>query len=524
MVEPRRIAPRKAGSGPAAESPPQQPAVVWLMLSAAGVAATWWLFWGTALPLGIPAEWTWVRLDLEPDVPWNLLLAVPWMAGYAGLVWLGWRRSERARRTEMALLVGGLVVAGFGWLWVIQESGPTAQRLSKGPFVLFYPQSSGYFYKVRYEAAEARSFLAGYEELMAEGDVLHVGTHPPGLFLLFFGLRGVCEASPALTEALLATQAESVRLANESVVENSAAAHPPREVARADLAVLWAAQLLAQGLAALAVAPLYGLLRRTESRATAFVLAACWPLIPAVAIFLPKSDVAYAGLAVLWLWSWLTALDHGSWGRAVLAGGLAWLGLLCSLAFLPVYLAGVAIAAVEHGPGLSTGDGRRHAMPLLVVAAIAGAVFVGLTGLMWRLADVNLLQVWLQNYRNHAGFYGQFPRSYFGWLLLNPLELVLAVGAPVAVLAAAGAVIGWREGGQPRAVTCGVVGVWLLLWLTGKNSGEAARLWTLLMPWCLWLAGPALRRGNAAWCVAAWVGLQWLAQWVTVLRVGGFHF
>lgn len=476
------------------------------------------------MPLGIPAEWTWVRLELEPDVPWNLLLAVPCMVGYAGLVWLGWRRCERAGPWEMALLVGGLTVAGFAWLWVIQEAGPTAQRLSKGPFVLFYPQSSGYFYKVRYEAAGARAFLAGYEQLMAEGDVLHVGTHPPGLFLLFFGLRGLCDASPALTDALLATQPESVRLADESVVENSAAAHPPRDVRRSDLAVLWLAELLAQVLAVLTVAPLYGLLRRTESRGTAFILAACWPLVPAVAIFLPKSDAAYAGLAVLWMWSWLTAIDRGSWGRAVLAGWLAWLGLLCSLAFLPVYLAGVVIAAVEHGAGCRTGDSRRRMLPPLLVSAIAGAVFLGLTGLLWLLADVNLLQVWLQNYRNHAGFYAQFARSYVGWLLLNPLELSLAVGAPAAVLAVAGAVIGWREGGKVRAVTCGVVGVWLLLWLTGKNSGEAARLWTLLMPWCLWLAGPALRRATAAWFLTGWFGLQWLAQWVTVLRVGGFHF
>jgi len=30
--------------------------------------------------------------------------------------------------------------------------------------------------------------------------------------------------------------------------------------------------------------------------------------------------------------------------------------------------------------------------------------------------------------------------------------------------------------------------VWGLLWLTGKNSGEAARIWILFLPWLIWIA------------------------------------
>lgn len=516
--------PQSSGDQSATEVSRPRMAGLWLLLSAIGVAATWWLLWGTSLPLGIPDQWTWVRLSLEPDVPWNLLLAIPFAVGYGVLVWQGRRRLDRAGTSETALFLVALGLAGFAWLWVIQESGPTAQRLSKGPFVLFYPQSSGYFYKVRYEGADATTFLARYEDLMAEGDVLHVGTHPPGLFLLFFGLRDVCEASTALTDLLLATQPESVRLADESVVENSAASQPPREVRRTDLAALWLAELLAQGLAVLTVWPLYGLLRRTESRSTAYVLSACWPLVPAVAIFLPKSDVAYAGLAVLWMWTWLRATDRGSWSLAVLAGVVAWLGMLCSLAFLPVFLAGVVAAVVELAGVSDPGERRSRLYRLAGMSLAAGAVFLALTALLWFQADVNLPRVWLMNYRNHAGFYGKFPRSYTGWLLLNPLELSIAVGVPIAILGAAGGLYGWADGGRTRAVTAGVVGVWGLLWLTGKNSGEAARLWTLLMPWCLWLAGPALRRANVAWFVAGWIGLQLAAQVVTVLRVGGFHY
>ena len=40
------------------------------------------------------------------------------------------------------------------------------------------------------------------------------------------------------------------------------------------------------------------------------------------------------------------------------------------------------------------------------------------------------------------------------------------------------------------AIAVGIV--WGLLWLSGKNSGEAARLWIPLMPMALWV-------GAAAW-------------------------
>ena len=56
---------------------------------------------------------------------------------------------------------------------------------------------------------------------------------------------------------------------------------------------------------------------------------------------------------------------------------------------------------------------------------------------LWLFHNVNLLNVWAWNYRNHAGFYGQFPRTYWRWLLVNPLELALALGVPIVVLTAA---------------------------------------------------------------------------------------
>ena len=74
---------------------------------------------------------------------------------------------------------------------------------------------------------------------------------------------------------------------------------------------------------------------------------------------------------------------------------------------------------------------------------------------------------------------------------------------------------------------------WLVLWITGKNMGEAARLWLLFMPWPVWLAAgyfAAGARGGTEqpprpWRAAALlVAIQIVVAIGTVTRVTGFDF
>ncbi|MGH7199402.1 MAG: hypothetical protein ACREJB_02285, partial [Planctomycetaceae bacterium] len=83
---------------------------------------------------------------------------------------------------------------------------------------------------------------------------------------------------------------------------------------------------------------------RTASRAASFMAVSFWPLLPALGVFLPKSDALYPFLGVLFLWLALSAVERRSLWAAFLiglaAGGTLWLGLMLSLAFLPVVLLG----------------------------------------------------------------------------------------------------------------------------------------------------------------------------------------
>ena len=545
------------------------------------------VLWLTGWPLGVPGEWTWDRMPTELDSGMNGLGAAVAAGLFVVVVRVGWKRMNRVTRRpvsrgEVCGWLVALVGMSFAWLWIVQEAAPVKNRLGKAAFVLYYSSSSGYFTKARYEEPSPGRLLAGYEDLMRERDVLHVGTHPPGLFLVFQGLIAACEFSPPLAAFLDATQPASFREACDVIATNSLRAKSAHAVLPLDRRVLWLATLLVMLSVSLVVVPLYGVVRLTHDRAAAWLTAALWPAVPAAAVFVPKSDVVYALVGMMFVWLWLLAVKRRSMGLALLAGLIAWCGLMCSLAFLPVFLfAGlVTLGARSFGLGLVALDGNEEdpltltlspedggegtgretlearcsvpvsqlAVPISqrpapfvwlstlvrqLIPTIAAAAMGFIVPTLWLgwLGRVNLLVVWWLNYQNHAGFYAQYQRTYWKWLLVNPVELCLAAGVPVALLAAMSVLRLTKERRSTlMAVAWSMLFVGGLLWLTGKNSGEAARLWIVFLPWLVWLAGPLLAEAETnskeRWLRPAWIvmAIQFMVCLLTVARVSGFHF
>jgi hypothetical protein len=161
----------------------------------------------------------------------------------------------------------------------------------------------------------------------------------------------------------------------------------------------------------------------------------------------------------------------------------------------------------------------------------AAVGFLVPTLLVWWNCRLNLAVVWWLNYQNHAAFYAKYSRTYWQWLLVNPVELVFAAGWPLALLAASCLVVLIRSRRLIDApVAVAVIVVWGSLWLTGKNSGEAARLWIVFLPWLVWLAGTQLsafdadgRRRKVHPSTIVLIA-QLIACALTVNRVSGFDF
>ena len=537
------------------------------------------MLWLTEMPLGIPGEWTWDRVPAEPDSLLSGLGAAVAAGLYVTVVRLGWKRLSRVSnrplaRMEVCAWLTALVAMGFVWLWVVQEAAPLKNRLGKSAFVLYYSSSSGYFTKARYEEPSPAKLLAGYEELMRQRDVLHVGTHPPGLFLVFHGLIAVCESSPTLASFLDATQPASFVEACDVIARNSLRLKTPRPLMPLDRRVLWLATLLVLLSAALVVVPLYGVVRLTHDSHVAWLTAALWPAIPAVAVFVPKSDVVYAFIGMMFVWTWLLALRRRSITLALIAGSIAWYGLMCSLAFLPVFLfAALAswrfvpnatgrfggfplpVNLRDNEPAPDNGRSPQESAPLhrddyrnwirvesparLCLIAVAVGFLLPLL-LTATFGKVNMPLVWWLNYQNHAGFYAQYTRTYWKWLLVNPIELSFAAGFPLTAVAVGSVFTITKRYWSSLPQLCDVMSfgtmalamlfVWGTLWLTGKNSGEAARLWIVFLPWLVWLAGPLLaeteEKSNQHWLRPAcfFLAIQLAVCLLTVTRVSGFHF
>jgi len=517
---------------------------IWLVLVAPPlilIAAVW----DGTLPLGVPGEWTLGRVDFWPLVPWAMLPPLVVAAGYLVLVLVGARRLPIAEGREVHGWLSGLVLAGLVWVLTIQAFAPPTCGLEKSVTALYHWWTSGYFSQAKLAERDLRAFLGEYEHgistpkagtrssawsLSETERVGHIGTHPPGLIVGYALLIHLFEHSPWLTEAVVASQPEAVRVYADALAEHPDGGAGP--LLQSDRAVLWAASLITHFLAIVLVVPLYFLLRRTCPPEASWRAVAFWPTVPSLAVFLPGSDALLPFFGITFLLFWFEGWARDSAARSFVSGIVFWTGMFVSLAMLPAAVLAVAITAWE---GWICQPGQRPAAPgakLLRAVAWAALAVLLPTILLWAWSGIRLPAVWFWNLANDAAFYEAVPRTYWKWLLVNPIEFAVAAGLPLTMFALAAyqrLVRNWRDRAAGPLWCCALV--WGSLWLSGKNSGEVARLWIVLMPWLVWLAGEtfalyeeesveAVRRRNAIW----WVGmaLQLLLGLVFVFAVAGY--
>jgi hypothetical protein len=520
--------------------------VLFWLAQLAGVAATIWLLWGSSLPLGVPNEWVWDRIQFDEGA----LQETAWGWGIAGLATVGYlliclfadRRVLEANRWEMAAWLTVLVVAGATWHGIVQECPPEPHRLNKVGWVIWFHGFQGYYEEANGRASEEPDYLAKYADRMKEGDVLHFGTHPPGFILLHKSIIAVVRRFPKLQAWLLEYQPDSVREGLQIIAENSARTTKP--LTDVDRAALWLSGLLAALAAMSTVVPLFCLLRRTCGRETAWRVVCLWPLVPALAVFHPVSDLWLPFYGTLFLAVWGRAWSHRSWLVGLLAGGVMSVAMRFSLAMLPVAFLAATWSLADFLFAESTDPFKTRAKQLAACVFAALGSFAALTGLAYLLVSLDLPAVWLQNLRNHAGFYDKYPRDYSSWLLVNPVELALATGTPIFLFALSSWLTSTkgslRSGRSLASFRLWCLVTLVVLWLSGKNSGEAARLWIFLMPWLLWVSGREAEitakivngpgqtlpeyTGSPARGWLMLMVLQAIVCTATVSRVDGFHF
>ncbi|MDB5350945.1 MAG: hypothetical protein JWN86_2192 [Planctomycetota bacterium] len=469
-----------------------------LGFSATTVVAVIVLLRSGLMPTGIRGEWEWPRIAVRP-LPLDFLLAGVGIVAFSGVAAIGAAslRTSTSRARE-SLWVLGLLVASVGAQLIALSGAPTGYGLTKW-VTLALPGSSGYLSVAKSQMRDPWKFWVDYPTWIKSQDALHVGTHPPGLFLVSRAVLGLMESHPELARWVVGHVPESISAGMKIV---------PAELSRPERAAVAALGALTLLACAATVVPIYWLARANLSATTAWTAAALWPLVPSAILFQPAADTAFPLLAT----SALALAAWGGLGRAVAAGAVLAVGMQFTLAFLPVGLA-VAIVLVWR-------DGTSWRRRILTILA-TGCGFVGLTLAVWAASGSNPLVVWWWNQKNHARFYLEYRRSYLPWVAANLVELVIALGLPAAVFA----MVGFTGRSTPRSAWAALV-VLAILNFSGKNLSEVARLWLPFLPALLVAAAAGLERVAAGprtlAAVLVLIGLQTLALEATVQVVYPF--
>jgi hypothetical protein len=440
------------------------------------------------LPLGVPGEWVWSRLAAPVDAPeWverglpclicGLLLVAVALAGDRSQL-----RLTRWQRLLLPLLLAGSAAA---WQSASVSATPSPHRELRWFWVNYDPWATGYFLDAVSDRRSLSEFLGAYEAAAAAGDVLHRGTHPPGLPLLNRLMLQVTRGSPGLSRMVVSLADGPALQTFRSLERQAALASPLSEAELAALVLFSVAAVVCCGclpvLVLLLLEPLCGY--RCAWRSAVLTAA-----IPAVAVFLPRSDMHYAASGCLMLLLVGRGMAATSLVPRLLLSSVAgvWLFacLQVSLAHLPV-LAAAGVWTILGALRQPVKAWRAAAaFWVLCLAALVGTAIV-----FTLFTDCRPWVVWRQNLINHEAFYGKYPRTWWKWLLVNPIELAFAAGPALALAGLAGACGALRQlfsrvSLEPqKSLAAAMFLVWLLLLFSGKNQGEAARLWTFITPW-----------------------------------------
>jgi hypothetical protein len=366
---------------------------------------------------------------------------------------------------------------------------------------LFYrtvsPGASGVF-SVGSTIEDARDFLRRYPALMPTFPV-HPQRYPPGLPVVFYLVRRLFEAMPAVADAIgfrlrlyQCHEPSLMRLSNATI----------------STATIQMALPIVSGLVLL---PLYGLANRVHDRRTAAWAVALYPLVSSFALWSARWEQFYPLLAATAWYLLHLGLSERRWLAGLAAGLAVSAASLLSFSIVALLLPMGIFAALW----LSAQPAETR--NLSSVAIILFAFVLGLVSpwVLYRLAvGTGFVEIWRVSMAFHLGL----DRGRETWLAYHLYDFFVFLGIPLALLFLVALVRALRESsrcvaarlphsaklsspqgvdGRPiltvaSAMTLALALGLLALNLSGTSRGEVARVWLFLTPFAVLAAAHGL--------------------------------
>jgi|GEM_PF-1568961 len=414
--------------------------------------------------IGVAGEWTWPTRTVIGANLMVALGAVALLIATAGWLTRVGRWQKTSRRGKAGWLVWLVLLA---WLLALGILLMPAHPAYVAGGIIAGPQTTSYF-----TAALSMTHLAmAIEEfplhMQSPNQLVHVRTHPPGPIVFFWSINRLMEASPEMQRVAdrlyRLSDRQDIFYLTEYVKRELGF---PFTRVNSLAAVLSAALLPFFG--SLFLLPLYWVGRRLYDPTTAMRACLLATVIPAFLLFAPAIDQLVLLFAVLIFWSFPLLLARGN----PLIGLFFALGLFISfgLAVLPLFLLLWWLLDRRGEKKLPTPALGRISGRLLIAAGI----FCAFYALLWLLFKFNFPAVVKTGLAMHREItLHEAGRTYWKWVLYNPIEFAFFLGFPLAL---------WTLAGLRGSFAWGWLLTLILLNFSGSVLGETGRIWLFLMP------------------------------------------
>lgn len=431
--------------------------------------------------IGIPGEWTWRPYQgswehpgskgVEPGGNWVPLVIVSTLL-IAAVGWL--TRPNRWDRTGRRLRVAWLVVlVVLAWALALSFGMTRVKPVAFTAAVMISPQATSYF-TVGASQASLPAAMRNYPSLMQRLPQ-HARTHPPGPVVFFWIIDRIVRHAPGLEPGLEAVFRRVDPEGMRTLMPTLDALFNPR-MARQDIVAAVFSAIVLSFFGSLTLIPLYLLGSALYKPATALYACMLFAVVPSFLLFAPSVDQLVLFFGVLTLWGFHLLRIRGN----PLIGIFFALGMLMSLGSAVVGLLILIWWAFEWKKGAADVRSRTFLRSVLFAVGLFGLTFV----ILWAALGLNFVSVvWAGLTAHREITVGEAQRTYWKWVVYNPVEFAAFLGIPLVI---------WAFAGLRGVFACAWIGALLLLDISGLVRAEVGRIWLFLMPPAALLAADRL--------------------------------
>jgi hypothetical protein len=416
------------------------------------------------------AEWLWRPLSKGLSVD-----LTPAAAAGGALVFLVWvlcrpGRWGRMRSPARAFWLGLVVLIVFA-LQCALINAIGVPWVAPGAIIASPPATT--YFVVSLDVHSVRDWLAAYPDLMP-GLPYHAATHPPGITLFFVAIRRICAALlPSPGGAL----SDLAHIYNEWFGLG---------MSPSDAAAAVVSGMLLAALGALSIIPIYLLARELIGPQRAIGVAALAGSIPSLVLLSASSDqmvllLTATGIAFAYFaWRSNRLMLSFCAGLVFALGGFVTLGFAIVGGWLAIWSVVGWLRAQDRGSAC------RRLLARWAVALCGVIAFYLALYLVTGYRAVAVARVGLFAHRHATTV--EFPRTYWKWVLMNPVEMAVFAGLPLLIAALWGSCrLRGDNSRAPRLLLTSWLIILAALDVSGTVRGEVGRIWLFLM-WPMALA------------------------------------